>query len=108
MCDKRNEFCYICVLFTDKGYMLDFKNNIGVVEVYSKLFNRSYKFSGWYEPQLICEYCCSTLKKSKVRKSVSLPFSTPMTWNHQLFHKPDDCYFCQTNISTTLLKPAKI
>lgn len=63
MCDNRNKFCYICGLFTDISHRRDFKNNIGVVEVYNKVFNRSFDTSRWYEPEFVCQYCCNTLKK---------------------------------------------
>lgn len=107
MCDKRDKFCYICGLFTDIGHRRDFRNNIGVVKVYNKIFNRSYKSSRWYEPEFVCECCCARLRKCKVLPSVIFPFSTPMTWHYQLFHKPDDCYFCQTNTSGYTFKTRK-
>lgn len=103
MCDRRNKFCYICGLLVDIDHRRDFRNNGGVVEIYNKLFNRSYKFSRWYEPEFICDYCCRTLKKP----SVTLHFSTPMIWHHQLYHKPDDCYFCQTNTKGYSFKTRK-
>lgn len=37
-------------------------------------------------------------KKWEVQASIRLPFSEPMTWHHQPYHKDSDCYFCQTNV----------
>lgn len=107
MCDRRDKFCYICGLFTDIGHRRDFRSNIGVVKMYNKIFNRSYKSSRWYEPEFVCECCCASLRKCKVLPSATLPFSTPMTWHHQTFHKQDDCYFCQTNTSGYTFKTRK-
>lgn len=107
MCDNRNKFCYICGLFTDISHRRDFKNNIGVVEVYNKVFNRSFDTSRWYEPEFVCQYCCNTLKKKKIQPSFVLPFSTPMIWHHQPYHKPNDCYFCQTDVLGHCFKTRK-
>ena len=44
--------------------------------------------------------CSTTLKlwlSGKCDKN-RLPFVIPMVWHRQLYHKPEDCYFYQTNI----------
>lgn len=100
MCDKRNNFCFICGLFADKKHRLDFKNNKALVTSFNAFFKCSYVFSKWYEPECVCITCSIALKqcKSKHFMNQPLPFSAPMVWHRQLFHKPEDCYFCQTNI----------
>lgn len=100
VCDKRNYFCFICGLFADKKHRLDFKNNKALVNSFNAFFNQSYVFSKWYEPECVCITCSIALKQCKSRKfkKQPLPFSLPMVWHRQIFHKPDDCYFCQTNI----------
>lgn len=101
VCDKRNNFCYVCGLFADKKHRLDLKTNKALVNAFNTVFNCSYSSSKWYEPESICTSCSSVLKKTKSEKFISqpLPISFPMIWHHQIFHKPQDCYFCQTNIT---------
>lgn len=99
MCNKRNLFCYICGLFVDKKHRIELVKNKSVVEAYNRYFDRSYVRSAWYEPQYVCLKCSSTLKKwmSKKCEQGSI-LSVPMIWHRQHFHKPEVCYFCQTNV----------
>ena len=41
--------------------------------------------------------CSTTLKQWKSGKcdDQRLPLVTPMAWHYQLYHKREDCYFCQ-------------
>lgn len=100
MCDRRNQFCYVCGLFVDKKHRLEFKKNQTVVEAFNLLFNRSYVESAWYEPEYVCSMCATTIRQCKSGKfeNKRLPFLTPMVWHRQIYHKLEDCYFCQTNI----------
>lgn len=100
MCDKRNSFCYVCGLFLDKQHRRELKTNSAVVEAYNLYFERNYSESRWYEPEFICSTCSFTLKKWKSSQSYQdrLPFSSPMVWHHQVIHRPEDCYFCETNV----------
>lgn len=100
MCDKRNNFCFVCGLFVDQKHRFELKKNKTVVEAFNLYFNRVYVESRWYEPEYVCSICSATLKMWKCGESDKrkLPFSIPMVWHRQLFHKPEDCYFCQTNI----------
>lgn len=99
MCDKRNNFCYICGYFVDSNHRYKFQNHQVAVEEYNKLFNSSYKSSSGYEPEYICLLCLTKLKLGKTKKNGNhiLPFSSPMIWHNQTYHKRDDCYFCKTN-----------
>lgn len=101
MCDKRNKFCYICGLFVSNKRKIKFETNKSVVEPFNSYFNLSYKSSRWYEPEFICTNCSTSLKKwnaNKSQKCCGMAFSVPMIWHHQVYHKPEDCYFCQTSI----------
>ena len=100
MCDERNQFCYACGLFVDKQHRLDFKKNQAIVEAFNLFFSRSHVESVWYELKDVCSMCITTLKQwlsGKCDKN-RLPFVIPMVWHRQIFYKPKDCYFCQTNI----------
>lgn len=100
-CDKRNSFCHICGLFVDTRHRYKFTNNNVAVEEYNKSFNLSYTESFWYKPEYICLLCLTKLKIGKSKndeKLAVLPFSAPMIWHYQCYHKSDDCYFCQTII----------
>lgn len=98
MCDKRNNFCYVCGLFVDKKHRFEMKTNKTVVEAFNLLFGRSYVESAWYEPEYVCLLCSTTLKIWKSGKcgKDGLGFSVPMVWHHQIWHRPRHCYFCQT------------
>lgn len=111
MCDKRNNFCYICGSFVDNRHRYKFEINKVATEEYNKLFYTSYNGSSWYEPEHICLLCLTKLKIGKSKnneKHTSLPFSVPMTWHYQVYHKADDCYFCQTNIAGHQYKTRKL
>lgn len=101
MCDKRNNFCYVCGLLVDKNHRFELRTNKTVVEAFNLFSKCSYVESAWYEPEYICSVCCTTLKKWKTGKcdDLRLPFVTPMVWHYQIYHKPEDCYFCQTKIT---------
>lgn len=94
MCENRNKFCYVCGLFTDGKHQRIFACNSKVVQTYNKLFNRSYQSSSWYEPEILCISCRIALQKPDKFKL----FSKPMIWHYQTYHKPNDCYFCQTDL----------
>lgn len=100
ICKNRNSFCYICGLFIDKRHRLKFENNKALVAVYNEIFYRAYVSSKWYEPEYICVTCSSKLKLSKSKKNNNhIQFSSPMIWQNQTYHKEEDCYFCQTNVT---------
>lgn len=100
MCDKSDHFCFVCGLFIDKQHRVKLENNKAVIEAFKLLFNRSFNAGLWYEPQSVCSRCASALKKWKSGEcdEQCLPFSIPMVWHRQIYHKPEDCYFCQTNV----------
>lgn len=100
MCKNRHKFCYVCGLFVDTKHRLKFENNKALVEVYNELFKRTYTASSWFEPEYICTMCSSELKQIKTKTNKDTQhFSSPMVWQYQLYHKPEDCYFCQTNVT---------
>lgn len=99
MCDKRNNFCYICGLFVDMKHKFNLKDRKTVIEAFEMLFKKKYVESSWYEPEVACMLCCTKLSywKAGTLQADRMPFSTPMVWHRQLIHKTEDCYFCQTN-----------
>lgn len=99
MCDKRNQFCFICGLFVDKKHRFELTKNVTVVQRYNLVFNLKFSKSRWYEPEYACSMCSAALKKCKLKNKNEqyLPFIVPMVWHYQIMHKPEDCYFCQTN-----------
>ena len=100
MCDKRNQFCYARGLFVDKQHRLQLSKNRAVVKAFNVFFNCSYVESAWYEPQYVFSMYFTTRKQWKSGKcdDQRLPFVTPMAQHYQPYHKPEDCYFCQTII----------
>lgn len=100
MCDKRNNFCYACGLFVDRQHRVELRKNKAVIEALNLFFKCSYVESAWFEPEVVCLTCSMHLKKWKSGKhnDLGLPFVAPMAWHYQTYHKPNDCYFCQTNI----------
>lgn len=101
MCDKSNQFCFICGLFLDKSHRYELSKNKKLVEAFCVLFNRTYVPSRWYEPEYSCSTCALTLKLNYAGKcnGKNLPFSSPMVWHRQVLHRPEDCYFCQTSVT---------
>lgn len=99
MCDKRNMFCFMCGLFVDKSHRTELKKSKVLVEAFNEVFKQKYVESRWYEPDVICFTCSTHLKLWKNGKSDRnrFPYSAPMIWHRQMYHKEDDCYFCQTN-----------
>lgn len=95
MCENRNNFCYVCGLLLNKKKSIKFANHKVLVEKFNRFFNRTYSISKWYEPEYVCPYCSLGLNKWKTE---TLPFLSPMQWHYQLYHKEEDCYFCQTNV----------
>lgn len=97
MCDKRNMFCFMCGLFVDKAHRVELKKNKVLVEAFNEVFKRNYVESRWYEPEFICFTCSTHLKLWKNGKCNRFPYSVPMIWHRQMYHKEEDCYFCQTD-----------
>ena len=99
MCDKSNQFCYACDSFVDQQHRLDFKK---IKPLLKRLTcsSTAHTLSVWNEPEYVCPMCSTALKQWLSRKCDKnrLPFVTPMVWHRQIYHKPEYCYFCQTNI----------
>lgn len=101
MCDNRNKFCFICGLLVDQKHRVKLKNNKTLVDGYNDFFKLKYATSDrWYEPEFACTECSLKFKtyKSNSCQKTRISLSSPMIWHHQPYHKPDDCYFCKTNV----------
>lgn len=98
MCEKRDNFCFICGYFTDSVHKVDIVKNKLVIELYEEYFGRSFLNNQNYIPNISCSSCSTKLKLWKTQANVkrSMPFSEPTIWLPVRVHRPLNCYFCLT------------
>lgn len=103
MCDKRDLFCFICGLYTDKVHKVSLSNNPNVIELYEEYFGRCLLRDKWYIPQICCTTCYSMLRSWKCpstsNRAYGLPFLEPTIWFPRQVHTGNKCYFCLTKIA---------
>lgn len=98
MCERRDNFCFICGFFTDSGHKVDIVKNKLVIELYEEYFGRSFLNDQNYIPKISCSSCFTKLKlwKTQANPNRSMPFSEPTIWLPVRVHRPQNCYFCLT------------
>lgn len=96
MCDKSNNFCFICGLFVDKRHKIDVSVNKHIIPLYEEYFSRSLVQGKWYIPSVCCSSCYATLRswKNNLHGSFALPFLEPVNWLPLRVHRENNCYFC--------------
>ncbi|XP_013111620.2 uncharacterized protein LOC106090091 isoform X1 [Stomoxys calcitrans] len=94
-CRNRNQFCYICGLFTPPNNARNLTKNL--LTAFEKYFAVTFKPNEGYIPDVACDYCYRGLMgwKNKSERH-KIKYIKPVTWLHQTEHMLDKCYFCLT------------
>lgn len=92
-CPNRNNFCYVCSLYTPKNYT----NNITetVIQKYEAFYRICFTPNLWYTPEIICDYCYRSLLAHQKDKRHTMKYVRPTIWLSVIEHNRS-CYFCSS------------
>ncbi|XP_075159665.1 uncharacterized protein LOC142232851 [Haematobia irritans] len=97
-CRNRNQFCYICGLFTPPNNTRNLTPSL--VASYEEYFAVSFVPNPGYVPDVACEYCYRGLMgwKNKSERH-KIKYVEPVKWIPQTEHLVEKCYFCLTKVT---------
>ena len=105
--NSKDNFCYVCGLFTDKGHRKTITPLLK--KAYELYFDSKLDLCKSWAPGIFCSTCASILS-GWLRNSATnttMPFGVPMIWREPRNHT-DDCYFCMTSIQGFSFKTRKL
>lgn len=92
-CPNRNNFCYVCSLYTPHGHDHPISNI--VIENFNAYFNIMFTPNLWYTPQIVCDYCYRSLLAFRKDNRHKMKYVRSTIWLSVPEHN-SSCYFCSS------------